>query len=164
MILDLKGVFDCEGYHRDLSYAFDMHDYKDEAGETPFKEPVRVSATIENRAGVVSLNVQTQSQYVTQCDRCCAPLDEPMEIPFANVLVRQASGEGDNGDIIVVEDEKLDLDELVYSNIVLNLPMKHLCGADCKGLCAVCGKNLNDGECGCDRSGRISPFSILKDL
>ena len=164
MILDLKGVFDCEGYRRDLSYELSMGDYKDEIGEFPFKEPVQVKAAVENRAGVVSLHVETKSRYVTQCDRCCAPLDEPMNIPFDNVLVRQASGEGDKGDIIVVEDDRLDLDELVYTNIVLNLPMKHLCSEDCKGLCPVCGKNRNEIDCGCDTGGRKSPFSILKDL
>jgi Predicted metal-binding, possibly nucleic acid-binding protein len=164
MILDLKGVFDCEGYRRDLSYAFSMADYTDKAGEFPFKEPVRVSATVENRAGVVSLHVETQTQYFTQCDRCCEPLTEPLAVLFDNCLVRQASGEGDNEDIIVVEDDRLDLDELVYSNIVLSLPMKHLCSEDCKGICPVCGKNRNERDCECDRGGKKSPFAILKDL
>jgi uncharacterized protein len=163
MILDLKGVFDCEGYSRDLSFELDMSSFKDQSGGFPFKEPVKVVATIRNRTGVVGLHVETQSDYFTQCDRCCKPITQRLGIVFDNVLVREMAGNDDSGDIIKVEGDKLDLDELASSNIILNLPMKHLCSESCKGLCAVCGKNLNEGDCGCDRGG-YSPFSVLKDL
>lgn len=163
MILDLKGVFDCEGYSRDLSYELDMTSYKDSSGESPFKEPVKVAASIRNRAGVVGLHVEAKANYFTQCDRCCKPICEQFNIAFDNVLVREIAGEGDSGDIIKVEDDKLDLDELVSSNVILDLPMKHLCSESCKGICPVCGKNLNEGSCECKKSND-SPFSVLKDL
>ena len=163
MIIDLKGVFDCEGYSRDLSFELDMSSFEDLSGEFPFKKPVKVVATIRNRAGVVGLHAQTRSIYFTQCDRCCAPISEQLDVDFDNVLVREIAGNGDIGDIIKVEGDKLDLDELASSNIILNLPMKHLCSKSCKGLCSVCGKNLNDGDCGCVK-GEQSPFSVLKNL
>ncbi|HEX2937715.1 MAG TPA: DUF177 domain-containing protein [Ruminiclostridium sp.] len=163
MILDLKGVFDCEGYSRELSYDYDMSGYKDLSGEHPFKAPVKVEAKIRNRAGVVGLHVDTHFDYDTGCDRCCKPLHEHFDFAFDNVLSKQASGEGESGDIIVVEGDTFDLDELVASNVILNLPMKHLCSDDCKGLCPVCGKNLNEGECGCNRNNN-SPFSQLLNL
>ena len=47
---------------------------------------------------------------------------------------------------------ELDVDALIADEIVLQWPMKVLCKEDCKGLCTVCGKNLNTGECGCDRT------------
>jgi uncharacterized protein len=163
MILDLKGVFDCEGYSRDLSYELDMSGFNDQSGGFPLKEPVKVVAAIHNRAGVVGLHVKTRSVYSTQCDRCCAPVNEHLDIVFDNILVREIAGDDDNGELILVQDDKLDLDELVSSNIILNLPMKHLCSESCKGLCPICGKNLNEGDCGCDKGGD-SPFSVLKDL
>ena len=52
-------------------------------------------------------------------------------------------------EMILVQDFKLDLYELVYTEVVLAMPSKHLCTKDCKGLCFKCGKNLNDGPCGC---------------
>ena len=45
---------------------------------------------------------------------------------------------------------QLKVDDLIYSDIVLNWPMKILCREDCKGICRICGKDLNTGECGCD--------------
>jgi uncharacterized protein len=163
MILDLKGVFEYEGFNRNVSYELDMSGFEDQSGGFPLKEPVIVNASLRNRAGVVGLHVETQSVYSTQCDRCCAPLNEQLSITFDNVLVRDAASEGDSGDLIKVEEDKFDLDEHVWTNVILNLPMKHLCSEACKGLCPKCGKNLNEGDCGCDNSDD-SPFSVLKSL
>ena len=49
-----------------------------------------------------------------------------------------------------MEGYQLKVDDLIYSDIVLNWPMKILCREDCKGICRICGKDLNTGECGCD--------------
>jgi uncharacterized protein len=45
----------------------------------------------------------------------------------------------------------IDVDPVVREQIVLALPPYPVCGEGCKGLCSVCGANLNEGECGCDR-------------
>ena len=59
---------------------------------------------------------------------------------------------------------KLDLDELVYSEVVVSVPMKHLCKEDCKGICEKCGKNLNEGECGGPKREIDPRLSALADL
>lgn len=151
MILDLRGAFECEGFHKEFSYELDMSDYEDPSGSKPFEEPVKISGSVVNKAGLVKLHVETESNYHTQCDRCCTPVCEHLSVPFDNVLTKEMAGEGENGDIIDVRDEKLDIDELAESNIILNLPMKHLCKEGCKGLCPTCGRNLNEGECECGK-------------
>ncbi len=45
---------------------------------------------------------------------------------------------------------ELDVDKLVYAEILVNWPMRVLCKDDCKGICKVCGMNLNKGTCNCD--------------
>ena len=45
---------------------------------------------------------------------------------------------------------ELDVDKLVYAEILVNWPMRVLCKDDCKGICKVCGMNLNKGTCSCD--------------
>lgn len=57
--------------------------------------------------------------------------------------------EEDTGEFIVVEGMRLDLTALVREDLLLALPAKFLCREDCKGLCPICGKNLNDGSCSC---------------
>ncbi len=71
---------------------------------------------------------------------------------FSHTLVRELSAENDDmDDYIVVDGDQLDLDELVLSDILLSLPTKILCNEDCKGLCPVCGKDLNIGNCECKK-------------
>lgn len=41
--------------------------------------------------------------------------------------------------------------------IRLNIPVKPLCRPDCKGLCPVCGKDLNLGECECSKKMQVDP-------
>lgn len=67
-------------------------------------------------------------------------------------------------DYLVLPDGALDLDEVCEGDIFLELPSKFLCRPDCKGLCPVCGKDLNEGQCQCDTK-RIDPrLEVLKKL
>ena len=61
-------------------------------------------------------------------------------------------------------DEIIDLTEGVREEIILRLPLKNLCSEDCKGLCPRCGKDLNEGPCGCRGSRLPSAFSELDAL
>jgi len=64
----------------------------------------------------------------------------------------------------VIEDMKFDMDKLCIDEVVLNLPMKHLCAKDCKGICQTCGTNLNRGECDCNKKMVDSRLEILGSL
>lgn len=73
--------------------------------------------------------------------------------------------EEDNDDYILVDESfKLDLDELLRSDILLELPYKYLCREDCKGLCPSCGKNLNEGPCSCNLHQVDPRLEVLKKL
>ena len=70
----------------------------------------------------------------------------------------------DSDAYIQVDSGSLDLDELLRADILLELPTKYLCREDCKGLCAVCGKNLNDGPCNCNLHQIDPRLEVLKQL
>ncbi|HEX3027216.1 MAG TPA: DUF177 domain-containing protein [Clostridia bacterium] len=162
MLLELRRIFAGEGPELEINYTIDLSSLEIAPGKYPFKEPVSVRGRVRNKADVVELRAEAVFDFFTHCDRCCREITEHLTVPLNYVLATSAQSE-DSDDIIVVENEKLDLDELAVSNIILSLPMKHLCKEDCKGLCPVCGKNLNDGPCGC--GGEIDPrLAALKDL
>ncbi|MFR1639226.1 MAG: YceD family protein [Eggerthellaceae bacterium] len=67
------------------------------------------------------------------------------------------------------DDHVIDLEPLVKAALLLEFPLVPLCDEDCKGLCASCGANLNEGPCECapDEEGDEAPpnpFSVLKDF
>ena len=57
-----------------------------------------------------------------------------------------------------------DLGHLMREQFYLSLPMKALCSDGCRGLCVVCGTNLNSGACGCTRTWEDPRLAPLRDL
>ncbi|WDU84060.1 YceD family protein [Caloramator sp. Dgby_cultured_2] len=49
----------------------------------------------------------------------------------------------------MITEDRINLEDMIIDNIILSYPAKILCSDDCKGLCPVCGKNLNEGQCEC---------------
>jgi uncharacterized protein len=66
--------------------------------------------------------------------------------------------------LILPDDAQIDLQPLIREYALLNIPNKPLCKLNCKGLCAVCGDDLNLSDCGHREITEESPFSALKNL
>ena len=58
----------------------------------------------------------------------------------------------------------IDLDPIVREQVLLALPAYPVCNEGCKGLCPVCGANLNERECGCDRHVPDPRWAGLKNV
>ena len=58
----------------------------------------------------------------------------------------------------------LDVDKLLFNEILIGWPTKVLCREDCKGICNVCGQNLNLGTCDCEDTGLDPRMSVVRDL
>ena len=63
-----------------------------------------------------------------------------------------------------MEKAGLRLEDVVREQVLLTLPGRTLCKEDCKGLCAQCGQNLNEGSCGCHSEVRDPRWSALAGL
>ena len=162
MILDLRRVFAVDNLTQDICGDLDMSgvDFSD---GFPLKKPVVYHGSVSNNSSVVTLNLYIEFEFSAPCDRCGTYTSEShsvtIEKSLATSLERQESDT-----IIVVPDMRLDVDELVYSEVILNLPSKHLCKSDCRGLCQKCGKNLNEGDCDCEKSEPDPRFDKLREL
>ena len=121
-----------------------------------------------------------------ECRRCLGEVrvDVPVqfELDFVNAdrvpeLAAAAKEEDDTGegevagtfsadeaDQVVYSGKELDLAPVVREQVLLALPMDALCRDDCKGLCQVCGGNLNEKECGCDRHVPDPRWAGLKKI
>ena len=75
-----------------------------------------------------------------------------------------ASFDPETVDEEVYDGKEIDLGAALREQILLALPPAPLCREDCKGLCPTCGKDLNEGECGCDRAVPDPRWDALKAL
>lgn len=163
MILELKKLFENEGITLPLHAEVDLSDIL-QRGEKLFQTPVSVEGQFRNKLGVVTLTAQARFTYRAPCDRCAEIVEKVVTLPIEHGLVTGLNNE-DNDDFLVVENLKLDVDELIRSDVLLSLPTKFLCKEDCKGLCAKCGANLNLGDCDCAKEvdPRLSALLELMD-
>ena len=162
MLLELKSVFLNEGEVLTLAYEMDMSAI-DFNGVKPFVTPVRVDVKAENRAGAVRLNADVMFDFCYPCDRCAVETITAYNYSFQHMLVLSLNDDS-NDEYIMVQDYKLDLDELLRDDILLELPTKFLCKPDCRGMCPKCGKNLNEGVCDCVTRQVDPRLEILKKL
>ncbi len=162
MFIDMKQLFEVEGQVIPFTHDLDMSAIE-LWGTAPFDRPIRLSGRLYNRAGIVFMEYTAQMDYNLMCGRCLERQRRAEVYRFKHVLVRQLNEE-DNGDFIVVSGNQLDLDGLATSDILLELPSVVYCREDCKGLCPVCGANLNEKDCGCNLKQPDPRFQILSEF
>ena len=163
MLLGLSGIIDCPGASLPFSTSVDLSDLQ--YGQCyPVSEPVLISGTVRNTAGVLVITGNISTTIHGICDRCATAFDQDVSIPVDVVLVTELSNEENEDETVFpLEGDSADLEEIVRTVFVLNLDSKLLCKSDCKGLCCRCGRNLNFEPCICQKE--LDPrFAALKQL
>lgn len=131
-----------------------------------FKEPVKVNLTVKNVGGVLCLSGRAECTVLVRCGRCGVPLAENLSFEIEESLLYEGSNVeiNDDEDVIVFSGYRFDIDEIVANYVFMNLPIRYLCKEDCKGVCPKCGKDLNEGDCGCDKHDIDPRLEALKKL
>ena len=163
MRLELSSIIDRPGESLDFSTSVDLSDLVYGVGK-PVSEPVMAKGTVRNTAGVLVMKGMITTCIHGTCDRCAADFDRDVEIPIDAVLVTELANEENEDEwVFPLEADTADLDDIIRTVFVLNMDSKLLCKEDCKGLCFRCGRNLNEGPCGCQKE--LDPrFAALKQL
>ena len=119
-----------------------------------FPSPMKVCGEITNTAGYMRMTVTASVNYQTECARCLDNVSGEFTVSLEKTVaprnILSDLDEDKLDDYAIIEDGFLDIDELVLLQLEMEFPMRFLCKEDCKGLCPKCGKNLNEGECGCE--------------
>ena len=151
MLLELSKLIDCPGASLPFQASVDLGDLQ-YGSCFPVSEPVRISGTVRNTAGVLLMSGRIDTTIHGVCDRCAADFSAPVSMPVEAVLVSELSGEQDEDEEhFSLVGDSADVDEIVRTVFVLNMGSKLLCKPDCKGLCCRCGKDLNEGPCRCGK-------------
>ena len=162
MLLDLKPLFAGSRDFLSVEFEMDLSEFEF-LGVKPLPSPVAISGKIVSRAGIVESDLNCKVEYVGVCDRCLKETVKSYTVNINRVIVVSLENE-ENDDIAVVPDMQLDLEDFCYPDIVMSLPTKLLCKDSCKGLCSVCGKNLNEGDCGCQTKEIDPRLAALAEL
>jgi len=122
---------------------------------------------LQGKATKLGNKVLVQARFTVplsgQCRRCLKTiaLDEPVEL--TREYVPKAGPEAD-AEEEVYSGKEIDLAPAVREQILLSIPPSPLCREECKGLCPSCGKDLNEGDCGCEQKAMDPRWSALKGI
>lgn len=147
MRLDLREIINLPGKSVKFDYQPDMDGLEFDSVNR-FLSPVKAVGEIVNIAGVLTLNAEIEADLECVCARCLKEFDKHIRLHTEAIIVEEAQDE-DNPDIFFLDGDYMDVDEVIVTAFILNMEQRFLCSEDCKGLCDKCGKNLNDGPCGC---------------
>lgn len=124
---------------------------------------VRLEGFISNAGDVLLLQAKLSARVKRVCGRC---LKEFTAVTKAEIVEKfyPASAENIENDAFVYDSDVIDITEPLREGLLLAEPIQALCKPDCRGLCPVCGADLNDGDCGCDRFTVDPRLAALKQF
>ena len=163
MLLDLKPILVTPGASLPFETREDLSDLV--CGSCrPAAEPILASGKVRNTAGVLELTGELSTTLHGVCDRCAGEFTRAVQIPVHAVLVSEEELE-QTGDewVFGIHAGCAALPAIITAAFVLNMDSQLLCRPDCKGVCFRCGKNLNEGPCGCKKEPD-SRFAVLQQL
>lgn len=144
-----------------------------------FDEPLSWQVDFTNTGDALLVSGMVEGRAKTSCARCLDEFSFSVvgEIEGYYVFDPEAANTSDDDEAdefdVLPEDDVIDIEPLIKAALLLEFPLVPLCDEDCKGLCATCGANLNEGPCGCgetvsdrdeNEGASSNPFSVLKDI
>ncbi len=107
------------------------------------------------------------------CDRCSEPVPVRFGKAFQTVLApkgQEPKGTGpvelhaDDLDVGYYDGKGVEVNDIFWEQVALEIPLKVVCSEDCKGICPTCGANRNREACSCGTPLEAGPFDVLKNL
>ncbi len=167
LLTDVSKIFN--GEVSEIPFEFDIVPENTEKEDLFFPEPVKVTGKVSEKAkgvgktdGYVELEFTVSGSYNTHCARCAKDLSGNISVSKKYGVTKRL--ENDSDDFIEVGNGLLDVYEYASSAFYLELPAKVLCKDDCKGLCPVCGSDLNERNCSCKKNIGANTLEGLKKL
>lgn len=150
MVFDLMPLLSGERKELPLCYKETVSDetyvgYFEELGISHGGE-IEITGKICDMSAYMQLDVTAKLTYKTHCCRCLKETEGICECVIKRVLSAEAP-DGEDDDVIVYTDRRVDIGQTVCEELLMAFPAKPLCKPDCKGLCPVCGQDLNEGGC-----------------
>ena len=163
MRLDLRDIIHVPEASKPFRFQLDLSDLEF-YGKHLITRPVQVEGSVTNHAGALVLEGTARSVLDLACDRCGKKFSREKVVALDSLVSNELEDE-EHDEIIFLEGTELDLDDVVTTAFILAMDTKNLCSDDCKGLCAKCGVNLNEGICRCkpEVDPRLAALAQLLD-
>lgn len=145
MIIDFRKIARSGKTEEDFFFEYVPNESVIDIPDAEFSSPVKINGkAVLTDMHSAYISGEIYFKIKGACTRCLEPVEKEFFAEFAEEV------DGQNGSY-PVKNDTVDLTRIIEDKIIMTIPVAFLCKEDCKGLCPKCGKNLNDGECECEK-------------
>lgn len=170
MKLNLYGILSVKGKKESYEAEFKKQqiNFQGEQLTAEGKELFKIDLCHEDK-GLVHVNIDLMIIVTRLCSRCLDSVTREYAVSVGriiNVAKKEAfTGKDDEfEEVSYIEDCTLDVDMLILDELYTMFPMSILCKEDCRGICKVCGTNLNRSTCDCDQNVPDPRMAVFSDI
>lgn len=168
MLIDLTEILKGEEKVVETEVDLGFDTFVSKLGKFPIVSKSPISLIIENQGDrKVHIEGREDLEILIPCSRCLEEVKTSLKLKFERELdlnKAEAQAVETLDEHNYLDGYNLDVDKLVYGETLLNWPSRVLCREDCKGLCKVCGQNLNQGTCNCDSTDLDPRMAKIRDI
>lgn len=121
------------------------------------------NALVTRTAHGLLVQAKLSAQVSAECARCLNDFSQPLEAEFTELYAFTPNSATESG-LLLPETGIIDIGPIVREEMLLAIPISPICSPDCKGLCPVCGENLNETVCNHEDESFDPRLSVLKTL
>lgn len=152
------------GAYRDIEVSNPLPDVRNALAEVADEGEVRAELRAESVVEGILVTGTATGDGRFECARCLDAIEGPVEVEVCELFLAPGHDAPAEEEAYEVKGTEIDLEPMLRDALTLALPLNPICSADCQGLCATCGKNLNKGPCEC-RYEEIDPrWAALSEL
>lgn len=130
------------GYSRDFPFDIPAVHLPPDLSLNDLTGNVRVTRTAQG----LLVQAKLQARIASECVRCLTEFQQLLEVEFSDLYAFTQASMTESR-LILPESGKIDLAPVVRDEMFLAIPISPLCQPNCKGLCPICGENLNETTC-----------------
>lgn len=147
------------GYSRDILFESPRLIYESDFILSDFSGAARITRTAQG----LLVQAKMGATIPSECVRCLTCFQLPLKIDFTELYAFSPQSVTDSG-LLVSDDAHINLAPLVREYMLLEVPISPICQINCKGLCPICGENLNEVTCEHNAQAVDPRLSMLNTL
>ena len=169
MLIDLSNVLSEPHKSLDTAVPCTLNEFTTRLGTYPIISKGDIHITVHYvKDRQIEIHGMCKLVIEIPCDRCLEPVPTDFDLDFTKkVRVSADEDEADSDELDesnYIDGYTLDADKLICNEVLIGWPTKILCSEDCKGICNVCGQNLNQGTCDCEDTSLDPRMSVIRDV
>ena len=168
MLINLSEIMSVKGKIKHIEAPFERESFHLDGTDYNFVIKNPIELTISNLGDrKVMLEGSSKLSLLIPCSRCLEGVETFFDISISKDLDFNDTDEDrikELDETNYIDGYNLDVDQLVYDEILIDFPLKVLCSNNCKGICNTCGINLNKETCNCDQTVGDPRMSVIRDI